>query len=263
MKLNRAELRKVMYDFNSVANRLMKAEFDDYNDVLKKFLTFISDCPVISAYLDDCGSTIIADLDVEIKEVANSYGRMIFLTGETPSEENANILAILRHMSEKNYSFQGVSMGYSHGKTYNDKIKGFNERFVLVMIRNIEGYLTKMGIDMGLDESVKYNITVHNGQVNLASDNAVINATINNGINQAELQSLLDKVIATSNADLTNEEKITISESVEVIHSELKQDKPKKTVLRGILTTLQAIKGTAEFSAAVVALVQFVQPFIS
>ena len=252
-----------MYDFNSVANRLMKAEFDDYSDVLKKFLTFISDCPVISAYLDDCGSTIIGDLDVEIREVANSYGRKIFSTGETPSEENANILAILRYMSEKNYSFQGVSMGYSHGKTYNDKIKGFNERFVLVMIRNIEGYLTKMGIDMGLDESVQYNITVNNGQVNLASDNAVINATVNNGINLRELQLLLDKVVAMSKIELTDEERVIVSESVEVIQSELKQDKPKKSVLRGILTTLQTIKGTAEFSAAVVALVHFVQPFIS
>ena len=252
-----------MYDFNSIANRLMKAEYEDYNSVLKKFLGFISEYPVIRAYLDDCGSSTISDLESEIKQVADSYGRLIFSTGETPSEENANILAILRCMSDNNYSFQGVSMGYSHGKTYNDKIKGFNERFVLVMIRNIEGYLTKMGIDMGIDESVQYNITVNNGQVNLASDNAVINATVNNRINQADLKSLLDKVIAVSNTELTDEEKITVSESLEVIHSELQQDKPKKTVVRGILNTLQAIKGTTEFSAAVVALVQFIQPFIS
>lgn len=251
-----------MYDFNSIANRLMKAEFEDYSDVLKKFLAFISDSPVIRTYLDDCGSSTFNDLDLIIKEVANSHGRMIFSTGETPSEENANILAILCHMSENSYSFHGVTMGYSHGKTYNDKIKGFNERFVLVMIRNIEGYLTKMGIDMGFDESVQYNITINKGQVNLASDNAVINATVNNGINQVELQSLLDKVIATSKTELSEYDKTTVSESVEAICSELKQDKPKKSVLRGIITTLQTIKGTAEFSAAVVVLVQFIQPLV-
>ena len=99
--------------------------------------------------------------------------------------------------------------------------------------------------------------------MNLASDNAVINATVNNGINQAELQSFLDKVIIASKTELSEDEKTTVSESLEVIHSELIQDKPKKSVLRGIITTLQAIKGTAEFSAAVVALIQFVQPFIS
>ena len=115
---------------------------------------------------------------------------------------------------------------------------------------------------MGLDESVQYNITVNNGQVNLALDNAVINATVNNGINQVDLQALLDRVISSSKIDLTDEDKTTVSESLEVIHSELQHEKPQKIVLHRFLTTLQAIKGTAEFSAAVVALVQFIQPLM-
>jgi hypothetical protein len=153
--------------------------------------------------------------------------------------------------------------GYSSSRNFNDVIKGFNERFVLILIRNIEGYLTKMGIDMGIDETVKYNITVNNGQVNLASENAVINATVNNGINQTELQSLINVLLTESKTKLSEIEATTVSESVEVIQYELNQDKPKKSILRGILTTLQGISGTTEFLAAVAALAQFVLPLIS
>lgn len=259
MKLNRAELRKVMYDFNSIANRLMKAEYMDYKGVLKKFLKFISDCPIIQVYLHDCGSPTLSNIEVEVKEVADSYGQCIFSTGDTASEENANIFAILDYLADSKMELPYVVQGYSNSNNYNDIIKGFNERFVLIMIRNIEGYLTKMGIDMGLDETIKYNITVHNGQVNLASDNAVINATVNNGVNLMELQTLLDKVLQESKTVLTEDEITAVKESVEVIQQELSQEKPKKSILRGILNTLQSIKGSVEFAAAVTALAQFIQ----
>ena len=47
-------------------------------------------------------------------------------------------------------------MGYSSSSKWQDKIKGFNERFVMVLIRHVESYLTKVGIDMGIDEKNIY-----------------------------------------------------------------------------------------------------------
>mgnify|MGYP007060800760 FL=1 len=41
---------------------------------------------------------------------------------------------------------------------------GVKERFVMVLIRQVESYLTKVGIDMGIDEKNIYNVTVQNGQ---------------------------------------------------------------------------------------------------
>ena len=42
MNLNRIELKKIMYDYNCISNRLLQANFEDYNSVLKKFLNFIA-----------------------------------------------------------------------------------------------------------------------------------------------------------------------------------------------------------------------------
>ena len=33
MNLNKKDLRKIMYDFNSISNRLMQADFHDYNSI--------------------------------------------------------------------------------------------------------------------------------------------------------------------------------------------------------------------------------------
>lgn len=47
---------------------------------------------------------------------------------------------------------------------WQDNVKEFNDRVVLVLINNVNDYLTGIGIDMGLDENVVWN--VNGGQVN-------------------------------------------------------------------------------------------------
>ena len=262
MNLNKTELRIILFDFNSIANRLLKADMEDYGGVLNKFLRFLSDTEIIKAYLDDCGNPTIPDIESEFMEVAKSYGDSIFSTGETEAEENANIHAILSYLSNNIRYIRGIIMGYSHSNKYSDKLKGFNERFTLILIQNIEGYLRKLGIKMGLDDSTRYNITVHNGQVNLANDNSTINAVMNNGVDQFRLNELLNNLVAKSQIELPVEEQEIVSDSVEVIRQELQNEKPKKSLLRGVMSTLNGIKNSAEFLAALATLAQFLQPIL-
>ncbi len=78
MKLNRADLRKIMYDFNSISSRLLQADFNDYTNVLSKFIAFIKNTPIIIDYIIACG-VCDQDLKQEFDEVSRSYGRCIFL----------------------------------------------------------------------------------------------------------------------------------------------------------------------------------------
>lgn len=240
----------------------MKSHIHDYGGILIQFIQFMDECAIIKAYLDDCGAPTILDVEAEVKEVSRSYGRSIYTTGGTPVEENANVLSVLRFLAKNQVFIEGSVRGYSGSRQYSDMLKEFNERFVLVLIRNIECYLTRMGIEMGLDENTRFNITVNDGQVNLATDNSTINATINNGVDQSKLQDLLNSLASHSNIGLSDEERDTVSESVELIQQEIMSEKPKKSILRRVFATLSGIKGTAEFLAALAALAQFVQPFI-
>ena len=58
MTLNRTDLKKIIYDFNSISNRLLQADFNDYLDVLTKFISFLVNTPIIYDYIVVCGSYV-------------------------------------------------------------------------------------------------------------------------------------------------------------------------------------------------------------
>ena len=79
MKLNRKELRKIQYDFNSCSNRLLQADYEDYGDyagVLAKFVKYMDSTPIINDYICGCG-TCDWNVEAEINEVQASDGRVI------------------------------------------------------------------------------------------------------------------------------------------------------------------------------------------
>lgn len=53
MKLNKRELRKILYDFNSYSNRLIQANYGDYTGVLQKYLNYLDSTPIITDYIMD------------------------------------------------------------------------------------------------------------------------------------------------------------------------------------------------------------------
>ena len=255
MKLNRNELRKIQYDFNSFSNRLLQADYQDYMDVLKKFLNFVNSTPIILDYIADCGQCDW-NLEDEVQSVQSSYGSMVFAIGDTEEKEVRNVYAVLQYLAEKSIEVHyGIGMGYSSSNKYQDKIKGFNDRFVMVLIRHIERYLTKVGIDMGLDDKITYNVTAKDGQVIIATDHAHVTATNTVGTETGELAKLIAAVREASEG-LNSEEQETVADSLEVIEVEASAEKPRKGMLKTAIAALKNINSIAEFSTAVGTLVE-------
>ena len=256
MNLSRNDLKKIQYEFNSWSNRLLQADFNDYLDVLTKYISFLSQTPIIIDYISGCGNSEL-NIAEEVAEVQRGYGRYIFETGDSEAEEVRNVYAILNYLVDHRINIPySVANGYSSSKSYQDMVKGFNNRFVMVLIRHIENFLTKVGIDMGLDETRVYNVTVQNGQAIFTGDNSTVTATNTIGVDADELGKLIDAVKNYS-AALSKEEKETVGDCIEVIETEAIAAKPKKAFIKTALNTLKAIKGTVEFVAAVTALIQF------
>ena len=249
-----------MYEFNALSNRLLQTDFNDFNRVLSKFVRFLENTEIIHEYIIECGDCD-QDMDLEFKEVRSR--RAIFDIGETTEEEVRNVYAILKYIVDHNLDVSfGVGMSYSTGPKYQDILKAFNNRVTWVLIQHIETYLTKVGIDMGLDDNISYNIDVKNGQVNIANDNAVINATNSNdeGIDTKEFLVLLEKIRETAKeSDLSPSDEESVFNSLEVIEEEVQSKRVRKGFLKTAINGLKVIKGTAEFGAAVAALIQFIQ----
>ena len=114
---------------------------------------------------------------------------------------------------------------------------------------------------MGIDEKITYSITVQNGQVNIANDNATITATNTIGIDTTQLAELVQAVRSNAN-NLSSDDAETLNSNLEVVEEEAKSNKPRKGFLKTAITGLNMLKGTAEFTAAIAALIQFIQPLL-
>ena len=135
----------------------------------------------------------------------------------------------------------------------------FNHRVVYILISHIRKYLEKIGVDMGLDENVKYSITVNNGQVNLANDQATINATMNNGVDMPTLITLISEVKKTLSPDFTSEEKEIVNDSLETVKEELSKNFPRKGLIKTALRGLSSFTSkSVQFAAAVTSISSFI-----
>ena len=121
---------------------------------------------------------------------------------------------------------------------------------------------SKMDKEKQNDNRVSISVTGGIAQINTAFDNAEIKATQHIGYNEVELANLIRDVRNAIPTDISANEIEVINESLDVIEGETKSSKPRKGFLKTALTGLKAIKGSAEFAAAVAALIQFVQALL-
>ncbi|MDW7661852.1 MAG: hypothetical protein SCL54_10580 [Bacillota bacterium] len=259
MKIDKKELKIISYDFRTIANRLINCSHNDGLELLKKFLRFVENNELIFDYIQ---STIKQQEMFEGNRSDVVYASM----GDTPEEEVSFTYQFLKYGSV-NYSdyYMGFAFRYSSGNA-RDSIKEFNNRIVLPFVNYIEGYLTKIGIQMGYDEEVKYMITINNenGQVNLSQDNSTINAVQNQSSNNIEqlikeIKNLLDNEISKENQEI-------ILENAECIQEELQKEIPRKGLIKscinGLNSILPKITGSVKLAAAVTSLIQFASTYL-
>lgn len=233
MELNKKELKKLMYSFNTVSSRMMRVSYGEYNMILKKFLAFIDGTDIILDYIfSGKDEEYNPEEDFKLVSRDDSDEEYVFNFGPSSEMESYQIYEILKYILENVpnpvYSFYSI-YGHSH---WQDNVKDFNDRVVLVLINNIDEYLTKVGIDMGLDENVTWNVS--GGQVNISNDNGTVNATQNNGVKVDEINSIVS-IIKENLSELSKEDAETIIDSVEMIREEITKPAPKgKKISNGI-----------------------------
>lgn len=256
MILNKIELKKIIYDFNSVSNRLLNSSYEDYKGNVSKFIGFINSTDIIASYIEDCG-----ECDWNMEE-AFDYNKLYRESGfkiiGSDKEEVRNVYAILRFIADNKVDIVNTIAGTYcvPSNSLQEGIDDFNHRVATILVDHIEAYLTKIGIDMGFEETVKYKIEVNGGHVIVATDSSTVNATYNENIDFDKLSSLFNEVRKQA-ADLSNQDKEKLENSLNIISDELKDEKPKRNVVGLAISTLRGIKGTVEFMSAVTALAAF------
>lgn len=267
MNLNKKELRKLSFEFNSMSNRLLRSSYQEFNHTLKRFLGYIDDIELIKGYIQSCTRDNF-DVRKAMEEIDSNNGRGIIDLGNTDEEEVYTVYNTLLYIAEKGFNYYTIGRSYSGKKNFNEIIKDFNDKFSYILIIHISGYLTKIGIEMGIDEEVNYMITNNGGQVNISKDTSTLNAVQNIGTKSDELASLvgeINKILSSS--DIPKEEKEIIGDTIETIQSELQNDTPKKGLVRsciaGLKSAISAIPTAIELSENITKLIEYVSSKIN
>lgn len=247
-----------MSEFNTKANRLMQASLRDYMNILRKFIAFLETTEIIKEYIDRCGGY---DLDIEegVKEIHRDHNKY-FTLGDTEEDEVKIVYSLIKYMSV-HYEEVPIMIifAYSDSNKYADKLKAFNERFVMALISNISEHLKKVGIRMGMDENVVYN--VNGNQVNIANDNATINAVQNNGCNADELKVLIKTMREGLSSDLPCEDIHDANNSIDIIENELVSGNPNEEKVKTHFNLLKRIDSGVKFANACCGLLTFANRF--
>lgn len=255
MNIDKKELKIISMEFRTVANRLITCNYYTGMDLLKKFIAYIDGNEIISEYIQG-----YVDKD---DFTPPEMGQCIISTGNTKQEEISFTYQYLRYCIE-NYNCFYSDMAFGYGRDTESSINEFCNRIVLPFVNYIEGYLTEIGIRMGYDEDKKFMINVNGGvvQVNLANDNASINASQDSGLNMAELEHIISNVKSNIPSGMSEKERSDVIESIDAIKEEIHKKYPRRGFVNLALKGLLAINGSAQFGAAVATLVQFVKNVI-
>lgn len=253
--IDKKQLKIISMEFRTIANRLITCNHQTGMDLLKKFMAYIDGNELISEYIKG----YVNPDDFEPVERGTCFSSM----GDTKQEEISYTYQYLKYATENYHSFYH-DMAWRYAREANDAVKEFCNRIILPFVNYIEGYLTEIGIQMGYDEDQKFMINVNGGvaQVNVANDNATVNATQNNGIDISQLESIISNIMKYVPGDFTQEEQEQIVDNIEVIRAEVQNPNPRKGFIKIALKGLQAINSTAQFGAAIATLVEFVGTII-
>ena len=81
------------------------------------------------------------------------------------------------------------------------------------------------------------------------------------GIDTTQLEKLIQAVRETADG-LSNEDTEILKSNLEVLEEEVKSKNPRKGFVKTAVSGLKMLKGTAEFAAAIAALIQFINPLL-
>ena len=268
------EIREILSEFTDISNSLLSIKSFDNISLLKKFMTFISNEPIILKFIQDNEVKQFEILRV-IDECVNC-GRTYDEIYNGKSEEISFAYQLLKYGVENfnaYYQFTTQIPAYRGGRS--EGVLKFNQTIVNAFCNHIDHYLTTMLNRLGNDEQqhprtyigTQNNLTtnirdIRDSVVNLGT----ISGNVTNSINQlkesntpnseqlADLLSQLKSCIESEN-ELNSEDKEEALEQVNAL-AESGQNLQDGAMKKAAKTAIRVLKGIKDELPPTVALIQ-------
>lgn len=253
------------HNFKVESNVLLHSSWDESPLPFRRFLNCIEGEELIKTYLDDCVGNHTPEgfnAEEEVAAVSNEYHLVFGPFSTVPKEESAQVYLILKELIAQNIQGRGLAYyGYS-SDGFDKKYKGFLDKVARRLVINIDGYLTTIGIAMGLDDGGSISTTI-NGNVeqvlvNQAANGSTINATQTMGVKPSELQSLIDALTSAAAQEIADSDTLEeILDNIEIMREQMESDKPKRGLVKSAFSFLSKVNAGAQFAAALAQIAEF------
>lgn len=244
-ELTKEELQKISINFRRVSSDFLSCTESSYHRMLKKFLNYVNNTPVIKKFIDDNGVKLY-----DFTYLKGSSDRIEFYLPVDNSDEIAYIYQLLTFVSDKEFGIFPLTFMYGSHKAGN-KIQSFNNEIIKPLIDHINTYLTEIKIDSGFQDN--YGVTNQftfkqdfKGQINSASGSSTI--TAHQTYKEADIEEIKDYSkdflsALTESQEINKEDKLALIELLEVTIQNLEKEEPKKTIIK---IAMEKIKNVTE-----------------
>ena len=270
MKIDKKELKKISYDFRSLGGRIIHANCNEVASIIAMFIAYIERTPLLLDYINSLPKTTsVEQIENDLNEASASFGKKMLSTGASPEEEVLYVYTLLKILISHQDQIYALGFGYCHSNNFQDMTKAFGNNIVLPFVNNVLGYLVHIGIDIGMDETNTFNITVNGGQFNLSQDNSTLSAVQNNnGIDLTKIQEMIADILKVASQNtIGSDQQQQIADALICIQEELKKQSPKKgaitMLLNGLKSTANVLASIPEISQKINSFAEYIAPFIS
>ncbi len=252
ISLTDKELRKIDFEFRTRAGRVMRMQFRDAVGALRQFMEYIHGVPILADYVRSCKLPIPeAELDSDIQSVAQGLGNVQFSFSYKTDEELAQLNYIIQQCLNNRDDEECLSAILAIGSAYESSgdmrslqasVEAFVHAIAQPFIDDLNLYLHSLTMNIKIDSERSYNIQNNGGQVVIANDNATVTATQNNNFDEGRFSKLEKGLLdAARENGLTQERLKEIEEILAEIKGQLQAKKQNKTVLGGLLASLEKV----------------------
>lgn len=242
IEITKKEFEKISYNFRAISSRLLRTNESNSAGDLKRFLNYIHETQLISEFLI---KNNIYSFNIEQIVNSRSYYETYDLPVE-PKEEISFIYQLLMYCNNENKELTRICSFYGSGgsdRTFDGMVERFNNHVTLAFVTHINTYLAERMIDM--KEDGRISITVNGGQVALAQDNGVVNATQTNnmGMQSKEILELISefKDAVDKHTDINENDKDDAVEMMQLAYEECQSDNPKKSIIRSAISNINSL----------------------
>lgn len=257
-------LKVLLYEHNSEANALLRADYYSLGPALERYLKFIDSEPLIKSFVDDCVQNHLPDgFDAasEVDEVKGNFGA-IFSFPPDFKGECAVVYLVLKNIVARDLSCcDSILYPYGSGsKKFNDMTSGFLESVARRLINGVVRAITVEAIRNGMDANVTQINNFNNTGAAIAAqtaDNASTTINQTNGMGREELDGIFS-ALEDSLLELTAANRETASDAIEALKDALAEQSPKPSIVKSLWSTVKGINDGATFAKNVAALGGFI-----